>query len=345
MTTISNSPPTSLSVDEERLAQDLKALEGLPPDSAIWPLLAKHLSAHPGFKVLKQLTPTLTPRSSKEQALQKEPQVLRGIVLDTETTGMNHLSDKVIELGMIKFEYDSSTGQVLNVIDVFDELEDPGFPIPPETIAVHHITDEMVKGKRMDDQRVNSMLQDVDLVIAHNASFDRPFVENRWPHFCSKRWACSIKDIDWRQNGIGSAKLEYLAMVQGIFYEAHRAEIDCWALLEVLKMVLPSSQQTAIQTLFESANSDQFKVYALGSPFETKDILKQRAYRWSPDIKCWSKVVGSSERLNDELIWLKQHVYGSRKGAKVEIETFSAFERHAERDGLKSFKDLSDLSL
>ena len=340
---IPNPASTSLSLDEERLAQDLKALAGLPPESAIWPLVAEQLSAHPGFKVLKQLTPTLSPKATVVAAAQKESKILRGLVLDTETTGMNNLSDKVIELGMIKFEYDSASGQVLNVIDVFDELEDPGFPIPPETIAVHHITDEMVKGKRMDDQRVNAMLEDVDLVIAHNAAFDRPFVEKRWPHFSAKRWACSIKDIDWRQNGIGSAKLEYLAMVQGIFYEAHRAEIDCWALLEVLKMVLPSSQQTAIQTLFESAHSDQFKVYALGSPFETKDILKQRAYRWSPDIKCWSKVVASSEKLNDELLWLKQHVYGSRKGAKVEIETFSAFERHAERDGQKSVKDLSEV--
>jgi len=345
MTSTPNSPLASHALDEERLVQDLKVLDSLPADSAIWPLLAQHLSAHPGFKVLKQLTPSLSPLTSREDSIPREPKILRGIVLDTETTGMNNLSDKVIELGMIKFEYDSSSGEVLRVIDVFDELEDPGFPIPAETIAVHHITDEMVKGKRMDDQRVNSMLEDVDLVIAHNASFDRPFVENRWPHFSAKRWACSIKDIDWRQNGIGSAKLEYLAMVQGIFYEAHRAEIDCWALLEVLKMVLPVTHQTAIQTLFESAHLDQFKVYALGSPFETKDILKQRAYRWSPDIKCWSKVVASNDKLHDELLWLKQHVYGSRKGAKVEVETFSAFDRYAERDGLKSIKELSEVGV
>jgi DNA polymerase-3 subunit epsilon len=110
-------------------------------------------------------------------------------------------------------------------------------------------------------------------------------------------------------------------------------------------MELPVTHQSAIQTLFESANVDQFKVYALGSPFETKEILKQRTYRWSPDIKCWSKVLSSREKLNDELVWLKQNVYGARKGAKVEIETFSAFERHAEREGFKSLKDLSEVGL
>jgi len=178
-------------------------------------------------------------------------------------------------------------------------------------------------------------------VIAHNAAFDRPFVENRWPFFAQLPWACSIKDIDWRFNAFGSAKLEYLAMTQGIFYEAHRAETDCWALLEVLNMVLPKTQQTAIQTLFESSTQLQSKVYAIGSPYETKDILKARAYRWSADIKCWSKAVHSPDKLKEELLWLKHHVYGQRKGAKVEIESLSAKERHSERVGTKYMQDLS----
>jgi DNA polymerase III subunit epsilon len=317
-------------------------IDQMSHDSKEWDHIAQALDRHPHFKVLKRLAPEKWLHQTP--ANENRASRLKGVILDTETTGMNSLSDKVIELGMIAFEYDPQLGQIIHVDQVFDQLEDPGFPIPPESIAIHHITDEMVKGHRIHDQEVIDALQGVSLVIAHNAAFDRPFVENRWPIFAQLPWACSIKDIDWRFNSFGSAKLEYLAMTQGIFYEAHRAETDCWALLEVLNMVLPKTKQSAIQTLFESSTLPQSKVYATASPFETKDVLKARGYRWSADIKCWSKVVSSSEKLKDELLWLKHHVYGQRKGAKVEIETLSSKERHSERIGTKYLQDLSAVS-
>jgi len=109
-------------------------------------------------------------------------------------------------------------------------------------------------------------------------------------------------------------------------------------------MVLPKTKQSAIQTLFESSTLLQNKVYATGSPFETKDILKARGYRWSADIKCWSKTVNASEKLKEELLWLKHNVYGQRKGAKVEIETLSSKERHSERIGTKYLQDLGAIA-
>ena len=72
---------------------------------------------------------------------------------------------------------------------------------PPEAITVHHITDEMVKGKRFDDTAVAQLLEGVSLVIAHNAKFDRPFLETRFPLFIKTPWACSIRDVAWRDAG------------------------------------------------------------------------------------------------------------------------------------------------
>ncbi|MEY3794810.1 MAG: hypothetical protein RLZZ521_2139, partial [Pseudomonadota bacterium] len=167
--------------------------------------LAQQLELHPDYKVLRRLTHT----SVFNPALRGN-QLCRGVVLDTETTGFDPQHDKVIELGMLLFDFDPLTGEIHKVLDVFDELEDPGFPIPPATIAVHHITDDMVQGKQIDDAKVNALLKNVVVVIAHNAGFDRPFVEARWPIFETLNWACSIKDIDWREEGFGSAKLEYL---------------------------------------------------------------------------------------------------------------------------------------
>jgi DNA polymerase-3 subunit epsilon len=291
--------------------------------------LAQQLEQHPDYKVLRRLTPQhlITP----ELAGQK---MCRGVVLDTETTGFDVENDRVIELGMLLFEFDPVSGVIHQVLEVFDELEDPGFEIPPASIAVHHITDDMVRGKRIDDTRVAGLLKNVDVVIAHNASFDRPFVEARWPVFETLNWGCSIKDIDWREEGFGSAKLEYLLSTQGYFYEAHRAETDCWALIALLNQVLPQSQQTALLALLEKLNQAQQKVYAINSPFETKDMLKARGYRWSPDLRCWSRVLPSAPDMQQELSWLKKNVYGDRN-ARVEVESLGGKVRYSTREGHK----------
>jgi len=291
--------------------------------------LAQQLEQHPDYKVLRRLTPQhlITP----ELAGQK---MCKGVVLDTETTGFDVENDRVIELGMLLFEFDPVSGAIHQVLEVFDELEDPGFEIPPASIAVHHITDDMVRGKRIDDVRVAGFLKNVDVVIAHNASFDRPFVEARWPVFETLNWGCSIKDIDWREEGFGSAKLEYLLSTQGYFYEAHRAETDCWALIALLNQVLPQSQQTALLALLEKLNQAQQKVYAINSPFETKDMLKARGYRWSPDLRCWSRVLASAPDMQQELSWLKKNVYGDRN-ARVEVESLGGKVRYSNREGHK----------
>ena len=285
------------------------------PDNNQAAEMASALALHPDYRILRRLQH----KQVFEETLPGQP-LLKGIVLDTETTGLNTAECKVIELGMILFEFNPETGQLHRVLKVFDELEDPGVPIPPETTAVHHITDDMVRGKRINDAAVEKVIADASVIIAHNASFDRPFVEKRWPVFKDKQWVCSIKDIDWKSEGVGSAKLEYLLQTQGIFYEAHRAETDCWALLELLNAVLPQSQQPVLLRLLESLNQPQVRLYATGSPFDAKDLLKARGYRWAPEIKCWHRQLGGDKALQEELSWLKNRVYQG-KHASVEIET------------------------
>jgi DNA polymerase-3 subunit epsilon len=300
------------------------------PDDSQAADMALSLALHPDYRILRRLQP--------KQVFADPPagrRLLKGIVLDTETTGLNTSLCKVIELGMILFEFDPETGQLHRVLKVFDELEDPGVPIPPETTAVHHITDDMVRGKRINDHEVQFMLDEASVVIAHNAPFDRPFVEQRWPAFEDKHWACSIKDIDWKAEGLGSAKLEYLLQTQGYFYDAHRAEMDCWALLELLNMVLPQSQQPVLLHLLETLNQPQVRLSALGSPFDTKDLLKARGYRWDGDRKTWYRSLSSDKVLEEEINWLKQKVYAGKR-ASVEVEKLGGTLRHSQRQGEKT---------
>ena len=174
-------------------------------------------------------------------------------------------------------------------------------------------------------------MSDVSLVIAHNASFDRAFVEDRFPIFARKAWACSWSQIPWADEGISSGKLEFLAYTFGFHFTGHRASTDCRALLEVLQSSLPSSGTLATLALLQNARQAEIKVSALGSPFESKDALKDRNYRWNADKKVWVKSI-PPQTLDDEVSWLAQSVYGG-KGFRLELEKMTAMNRYSNRPG------------
>ena len=252
-------------------------------------------------------------------------------ILDTETTGTDFSKDKIIELGMVLVEICPETGQAYRVIKIFDELEDPGMPIPEESTRVHHITDEMVAGKRIDDPEIEALMASVSLVVAHNAGFDRLFVEERFPIFATKPWACSYRQIPWSEEGSGSASLEFLAYRCGFHFAGHRATTDCHALLEVLQNSLPTSGLMAMSVLLQNARLTEIKVSALGSPFDSKNVLKERSYRWNAEKKVWAKCVPKQD-LDEEVAWLKDSVY-SGKGFRLELEKMTAMNRFSKRSG------------
>ena len=290
--------------------------------------LALRLEAHPDYRVLRRLDAAEVGDPLPGGA------VSQAVVIDTETTGTDLAEDRVIELALVKFEYDRESGAVGRVLEVYDGLEDPGRPIPPESTAIHHITDAMVAGKRLDEAAIERLLDGVGVVIAHMASFDRPFVERRLPGFASLPWACSLQEVPWDALGLGGRKLEFLAYRYGFFYEGHRAEIDCRALLEVLRRPVPGQAEpvNALKSLLESARVPSLRVWAIGSAYETKDVLKARGYRWESDRRVWFGEISVAER-EAELAWLKDAVYGG-KSATVEVETVDARVRWSGRPGI-----------
>jgi DNA polymerase-3 subunit epsilon len=291
------------------------------------------LDAHPDFKVIRRILPRTAFREGDGRPLSL------GVVVDTETTGISHDKDAIIELGMVLFEYDPDTGSAYRILGSFDQLEDPGFPIPPESMAVHGITDEMVAGCRIDDEAVAQFLDGVSLVIAHNSKFDRVFLEKRLPVFASLPWGCSLVQVDWREEGIGSAKLDYIAYQYGFFYEAHRAEGDCYALLEILQQQLPKSGELVLKSILNALSQKSYQLFALGSPFETKEVLKTRGYRWDGEKKCWHHTVAGDEAIKAEVVWLKTNVYGGRS-AKVEIEVHNCLSRFSNRIGNRAVREI-----
>lgn len=303
------------------------------PVTALAPeAMARLLDSHADYRVLRRL-PVIT-----QFAHQPAGAVSRVLILDTETTGLDASRDRIMELALLRVDVETATGLPTGRVEVYDGLEDPGLPIPAEIQALTGISNEMVRGQRIDEQRVAAMLEGADLVLAHNAGFDRPFAEARLGQFAQLPWACSFADLDWKKEGRSSAKLTQLAMELGWFYDAHRAEMDCHALLAVLTSPL-SSGQTGLACLLEASGRPSYRLQATAAPFEAKDVLKGRGYRWDGGARVWHTRLGDEAGLQAECNWLKAEVYAGRP-AQVQIEELDAAVRYSSRSGKRSARAL-----
>lgn len=94
---------------------------------------------------------------------------LTGLVMDTETTGLNVRSDRIISAAGFRLEHG-----VLAAEPSFDRLIDPGRPIPAASTVFHGIVDEMVAGAGdfpTHWPELHRHLQD-GLIIGHQVYFD-----------------------------------------------------------------------------------------------------------------------------------------------------------------------------
>ncbi|MDL2409627.1 3'-5' exonuclease [Rhizobium calliandrae] len=267
--------------------------------------MVRHLQATGRYRILKRLEP----RTVATAARPGFP--LKGVVIDTETTGLNHRKDEIIEIGAVAFTFDE-LGNIGDVTGVYGGLQQPSIPIPGEITRLTGITDEMVAGQIIDLNQLRSILNGADLIIAHNAGFDRPFCEAFSPIFAGKAWACSVSEIDWISRGFEGTKLGYLIGQAGYFHEGHRAVDDCFALLEVLSSDGAGRGQTPFAELYQASQRSRVRIYAESSPFDMKDHLKARGYRWSDGSdgrpKCWWTEI-AEEGVDDELRYLRSEIY------------------------------------
>ncbi len=289
--------------------------------------VAARLDAHDDFRVIRRYR-----RPERYAASPTDDTVVRkGLYLDTETTGLDPDTDRIIELAMVPFEF-SSDGRIYTLGDELDQLEDPGRPIPPEIVKLTGISDDMVAGKTIDDDAVVAMLADAAIVVAHNAGFDRPFCEARWSAFESKAWGCSQRQVPWAEAGFESSKLEYLAYRSGFFYDGHRATIDCLAGIDLLARDLPGTGGTALKALLDTARGREWRIWAVGSPFEAKDVLKARGYRWNGGEdgrhKAWYVDV-PDEQKDEELRYLSESIF--RRRVDLPCDLVNAFNRFSSR--------------
>jgi len=287
--------------------------------------MAAALEASGFYRVLRKLQPR-TRISEADGAPTRT-----GLFVDVETTGLDPARCEIIELAMVPFTY-GLDGQVFAIGEAFHRLREPSQPIPPEVTAITGLTDAMVAGHVIDPGEVAAFAAPAALVVAHNAAFDRRFLERYADVFTTKPWACSMTQVSWAEEGFEGAKLAYLAAGAGFFYDKHRAVHDCLAAVELLSRPLPKSGRLAMQVLLEQARKPSWRIWAENSPFELKDALKARGYRWNGEgngaPKAWYIDVADAER-EAELAFLRTEIY--RGEIDLLVKRIDAHDRFSDR--------------
>lgn len=294
-------------------------------------IAVSELRATGNFKVFRKLDLATDSRFTRHTF----PNSQIGLCLDTETTGLDHSKDKIIELGIVAFEFNPDTAEIIRIIDSYSGFEDPGFPLPEIIKEITGLTDEILSGQAFDDDQVNALISRASLVVAHNAGFDRKFAEKRYPAFADMPWACSINQIPWESEGIKTKVLEYLLFKYGWFINAHRALVDAEGVLGLLMENLPKSGAPVFRVLLDAYCKETSKFYAVNAPYDMKDKLKARGYRWNDGTQGGNKswyISVPTDLESEELAWLASEIYPGGRTDSVQICRVTAFDRFSVRE-------------
>lgn len=226
-------------------------------------------------------------------------------IVDTETTGTDPQLDEIIDIAVIIVEVDEA-GQIVRIDGVGQALRDPGMPIPAVISQLTGITDDDVRGRTIDLDRLERLLAGADVRVAHSAAFDIAFIENLMPGLAGASWACSMTDFDWLSAGFDGRKLGHLLMQTGRFNDAHRAMADVISLLHLLAHRLDDGRPVLGQ-LLENAATPSLRIEATGAPFDRRGVLKARGYRWDPRGRVWWCEIATDE-YESEALWLQREV-------------------------------------
>lgn len=160
----------------------------------------------------------------------------RPIFYDTETTGIKSATDRIVEIAA----YDPIQERS------FEELVNPGIPIPVEASKIHKITDDMVENsptfKEVGERFIEFCEGDVVLIAHNNDAFDVHFLRNEfarhevempeWRFLDSLKWARRYRPDLPRHT------LQFLRETYNIeANNAHRALDDVVVLLKVFQQM------------------------------------------------------------------------------------------------------------
>ncbi len=155
--------------------------------------------------------------------------------IDLETTGINLVNDRIIEIAIVKILTDGTRS-------VKRKLVNPEMPIPPASSEVHGITDEMVKYAptfKQLAQELKQMLDGCDLAGYNSNRFDIPllmeeFLRAQVEFDMKGRRLLDVQTI-FHKLEPRTLSAAYKFYCDKILVDAHSAEADAQATYEILQ--------------------------------------------------------------------------------------------------------------
>ncbi len=215
----------------------------------------------------------------------------RVLIIDTETTGLEASTGQVIEIGAIEYSVKHQTS-----IRQFSTL------LPAESNPAEHIN--RIKPKPLLEMTaelaaqgmsvITQMAQRVELVVAHNAEFDKKWFglsgngHKMIPALLNFRgeplsWVCTCSDFNWpRQIRSGQSLIELAAAHDIGVFGTHRALTDCQLIAALF------DRMENLQAMFERALRPKALFKALVN-YDEREQAKQAGFKWVPERKSWER--------------------------------------------------------
>lgn len=160
------------------------------------------------------------------------------VFFDLETTGINISKDRIVELSFLKVFPDGTE-------EIKSKLINPEMPIPPESTAIHGITDEDVKDCPTFKQIAKSLAQQLegcDMAGFNSNRFDVPMLAEEFLRVgvdfdMSKRKFIDVQVV-FHKKEPRTLEAAYKFYCNKELVDAHSAEADTRATYEVLKSQL-----------------------------------------------------------------------------------------------------------
>lgn len=213
---------------------------------------------------------------------------MRLLAIDTETSGLGPFAnppqqDSVIEVGAVLWDVEENA-----VISHWSDLV-----VHPTNGAadVNHITVELLqRGLSVTGafSRLRELDSRADYLIAHNASFDKTFLEAQGC-VLQRPWICSKHDIAWPGVAPGSS-LIYTAVGLGVpVTGAHRALTDCLLLARCFERCAELGHDVAKMIELALRPKKIYEVADKSYDAARNAIVKAAGFSWHPESKGWRR--------------------------------------------------------